>query len=255
MGNGFTPPVGAAPTFAEIDRNDDGDVSRREFTGTAKVFDKLDLDKDGFISGRRGRKNRLQEIVTGSGLSNARHSFSPARTSRVEHQLEGAVRLRPEQHLRAVQNQPPLPDPRVHHRDAPVQVLLPERPPAPQRRLPLEPRHAEANPAGPASAGNRNVGLLANTTSAASPRPHASGCAGSIFARSTEGGTKNLSRPSGRSFFSTSRSTRWFATGRPSWVASAVELPMARTVPPSSRNFFRCGSVLAAVMLPARRPR
>lgn len=35
--------------FRAMDRNRDGDVSRREFTGTAKVFEKLDADKDGLI--------------------------------------------------------------------------------------------------------------------------------------------------------------------------------------------------------------
>lgn len=35
--------------FRAMDRNGDGDVSRREFTGPPEVFDKLDLDKDGLL--------------------------------------------------------------------------------------------------------------------------------------------------------------------------------------------------------------
>jgi len=33
-----------------MDRNGDGDVSRREFLGTPEQFKKLDLDGDGYIS-------------------------------------------------------------------------------------------------------------------------------------------------------------------------------------------------------------
>ncbi len=36
--------------FRAMDRNGDGDVSRREFTGDSAIFDKLDLDKDGLLS-------------------------------------------------------------------------------------------------------------------------------------------------------------------------------------------------------------
>jgi len=36
------------------------------------------------------------------------------------------------------------------------------------------------------------------------------------------------------------------------WRASDVELPIARIVPPASRNAFNCGNVLSAVMLPER---
>lgn len=35
--------------FRAMDRNGDGDVSRREFSGPPEVFDKLDLDKDGLL--------------------------------------------------------------------------------------------------------------------------------------------------------------------------------------------------------------
>jgi hypothetical protein len=33
-----------------MDRNGDGYVSRREFTGPADVFNRLDLDRDGLLS-------------------------------------------------------------------------------------------------------------------------------------------------------------------------------------------------------------
>jgi len=42
--------------FRAMDRNSDGDVSRREFTGPADVFDKLDLDKDGLLSAEEAEK-------------------------------------------------------------------------------------------------------------------------------------------------------------------------------------------------------
>jgi Ca2+-binding EF-hand superfamily protein len=36
--------------FQKMDRNHDGDVSRREFLGTEEQFNKLDADRDGLIS-------------------------------------------------------------------------------------------------------------------------------------------------------------------------------------------------------------
>jgi hypothetical protein len=39
-----------------MDRNGDGEVSRKEFTGPAELFDKLDLDKDGFISSEEAQR-------------------------------------------------------------------------------------------------------------------------------------------------------------------------------------------------------
>lgn len=36
--------------FRQMDRNSDGDVSRREFTGTSEAFSRLDLNRDGLIS-------------------------------------------------------------------------------------------------------------------------------------------------------------------------------------------------------------
>ena len=50
-----TAPLGRAPRpgpawFQAMDRNGDRDVSRREFTGPADVFDKPDSDRDGLLS-------------------------------------------------------------------------------------------------------------------------------------------------------------------------------------------------------------
>lgn len=39
-----------------MDRNGDGDVSRREFTGAADLFDKLDGDEDGLLSAEEAEK-------------------------------------------------------------------------------------------------------------------------------------------------------------------------------------------------------
>ncbi|MCE9562248.1 MAG: EF-hand domain-containing protein [Planctomycetes bacterium] len=47
---------GGPAWFRAMDRNGDGDVSRREFTGPAEVFDKLDLDKDGLLSAGEAEK-------------------------------------------------------------------------------------------------------------------------------------------------------------------------------------------------------
>ena len=43
-------PAAAGPSwFRRMDRNRDGDVSRREFRGPRAQFDRLDRDKDGLI--------------------------------------------------------------------------------------------------------------------------------------------------------------------------------------------------------------
>lgn len=51
-------PVRTGPGwFLAMDRNGDGDISRREFVGPADVFDELDLDRDGLID--RSEANRI----------------------------------------------------------------------------------------------------------------------------------------------------------------------------------------------------
>ncbi|QEL19596.1 EF-hand domain-containing protein [Limnoglobus roseus] len=42
--------------FRAMDKNGDGDVSRKEFTGPAEAFDKLDTDKDGLLSSAEAEK-------------------------------------------------------------------------------------------------------------------------------------------------------------------------------------------------------
>lgn len=50
-------PVRSGPAwFLAMDRNGDGDVSKREFTGPADLFDKLDTDKDGLLSAEEAEK-------------------------------------------------------------------------------------------------------------------------------------------------------------------------------------------------------
>jgi len=43
-------PAAGPAWFRKMDRNRDGDVSRREFLGTREQFDRLDLDHDGLLS-------------------------------------------------------------------------------------------------------------------------------------------------------------------------------------------------------------
>jgi Ca2+-binding EF-hand superfamily protein len=50
------PAVSAPLWFRKMDRNNDGDVSPREFLGTPEDFDRLDLDKDGLISADEARQ-------------------------------------------------------------------------------------------------------------------------------------------------------------------------------------------------------
>jgi len=44
------PPARGPAWFQKMDRNRDGDVSRREWIGSKEEFDRLDLDHDGLIS-------------------------------------------------------------------------------------------------------------------------------------------------------------------------------------------------------------
>jgi Ca2+-binding EF-hand superfamily protein len=44
------PPDAGPPWFRRMDRNKDGDISRREFLGPRREFERLDRDKDGLMS-------------------------------------------------------------------------------------------------------------------------------------------------------------------------------------------------------------
>jgi len=68
MGNGSSVPrsiaaaspagLGAGPDwFQKMDRNHDGDISRREFLGPRDQFDRLDNDKDGLIDADEARSS------------------------------------------------------------------------------------------------------------------------------------------------------------------------------------------------------
>jgi Ca2+-binding EF-hand superfamily protein len=48
--------------FQKMDRNRDGDLSRREFLGSAAVFDRLDTDHDGLID--RAEAEQLSSAAT-----------------------------------------------------------------------------------------------------------------------------------------------------------------------------------------------
>jgi Ca2+-binding EF-hand superfamily protein len=47
-----------AEWFARADLNGDGDISRREFLGTSAQFDRLDSDKDGYVSPHEAEAER-----------------------------------------------------------------------------------------------------------------------------------------------------------------------------------------------------
>ena len=47
--------------FQAMDRNGDGDLSRREFTGSADVFNKLDHDQDGLIDGTEANQAQIKK--------------------------------------------------------------------------------------------------------------------------------------------------------------------------------------------------
>ena len=59
MGSPVAPPKGKQPTwFGKMDRNLDGDVSRREFLGARPDFDRLDTDRNGLLDGEEAAKAR-----------------------------------------------------------------------------------------------------------------------------------------------------------------------------------------------------
>ena len=65
--------------FRAMDRNGDGDTSRREFTGPADVFDKWDTDKDGLLSAEKAPES---ELVLRACLAGATGPPSHSRNSR-----------------------------------------------------------------------------------------------------------------------------------------------------------------------------
>jgi Ca2+-binding EF-hand superfamily protein len=69
-GNPQRPPATMGPLwFRKMDRNGDGDVSRREFLGSPEEFKKLDLDGDGFIS--------LEEALKADALLRKKQGTKP----------------------------------------------------------------------------------------------------------------------------------------------------------------------------------
>ena len=72
-------PVAAGPNwFRRMDRNRDGDVSRREFRGPKAQFDRLDRDKDGLIDADRGR--RTTATASAASKPTGKRSAIPRRT-------------------------------------------------------------------------------------------------------------------------------------------------------------------------------
>ncbi|HVX11609.1 MAG TPA: hypothetical protein VHC22_10545 [Pirellulales bacterium] len=55
------PTASGSEWFQKMDRNSDGDISRREFTGSTEVFSKLDVDRDGLISPAEARRSEGQQ--------------------------------------------------------------------------------------------------------------------------------------------------------------------------------------------------
>ena len=53
---GRTPPTRGPAWFRAMDRNGDGDVSRREFLGSDEEFRRLDADGDGLISAEEAER-------------------------------------------------------------------------------------------------------------------------------------------------------------------------------------------------------
>ena len=60
------PPKERLPSWAsQMDTNNDGEISRREFIGTAEQFEKLDLDNDGFLGSHESNAAAAEKGRTG----------------------------------------------------------------------------------------------------------------------------------------------------------------------------------------------
>ena len=57
--------------FRKMDRNHDGDVSRREFLGPRAQFDRLDRDRDGLISSDEAGRDPDEAGKTSEGRGDA----------------------------------------------------------------------------------------------------------------------------------------------------------------------------------------
>ncbi len=54
-----TPPAEEGPKwFRKMDRNRDGDISRREFLGPRAAFERLDADGDGLITAKEAAMSK-----------------------------------------------------------------------------------------------------------------------------------------------------------------------------------------------------
>ncbi len=70
------PPAGRRPDwFHKMDRNHDGDVSRREFLGPRDQFDRLDRDKDGLIDADEARRQGGEEQGRPAGWQGSLAAF------------------------------------------------------------------------------------------------------------------------------------------------------------------------------------
>ena len=143
-----------------------------------------------------------------------------------------------------------LADRRLGHRDAAVQVVLAPRPAAAQRRRRVEPGHRLHALERRVRARAGTPGCCRRTRPPCCRRRRRAGWSGPP----PPGGSSRARRTSrcpaaARCRSAGARRGGWSAAGR-SGRRCDVPLPMAMIVPPSSTNFFSCGIVLSAVMLP-----